>query len=101
MAKALCTGHSGIIIGYIIITIYEVFYKIERVSECLLAPRYTRFIAFTSKNDIRHNVSTNNSAAWLAYTISSTSVSLNNALAEEWQIQGDPPVRSPRNVFSN
>ena len=36
--------------GYIIITIYEVVYKIERASECFLAPRYTRFIAFTSKN---------------------------------------------------
>ena len=43
---------SGIIIGYITITIYEVFYKpsSERVSDCLLALRYTRFIAFTSKN---------------------------------------------------
>ena len=36
-------------LGYIIITIYEVVYKIERASECFLAPRYTRFIAFTSK----------------------------------------------------
>ena len=41
---------SGIIIGYIIITIYEVFYKpsserlSELVIECLLAPRYTRSI---------------------------------------------------------
>ena len=37
-------------LGYIIITIYEVVYKIECASECFLAPRYTRFIAFTSKN---------------------------------------------------
>ena len=36
-------------LGYIIITIYEVVYKIERASECFLAPCYTRFIAFTSK----------------------------------------------------
>ena len=53
MAKALLcyTLVSGIIIGYIIITIYEVVYKIERASECFLAPRYTRFIAFTSKKN--------------------------------------------------
>ena len=27
----------------------------ERASECFLAPRYTRFIAFTSKNDLKGN----------------------------------------------
>ena len=54
MAKALCTGqrhYNRIHYNYHIWSSLQNRVS-DRASECFLAPRYTRFIAFTSKNEI-------------------------------------------------
>ena len=57
MAKALCTGqrhYNRIHYNYHIWSSLQNRVS-DRASECFLAPRYTRFIAFTSKNEESSN----------------------------------------------